>query len=105
MSNQSLDSDDISRQIRPREKEEEAIAIIGAGISGLTAAILLARAGRSVTVFEQSSEVGGRARTTKIDDFYFNQGSHALYLSGAGAKILHELGIEYSGNPPPSPNI
>ena len=80
MSNQSLDSDDISRQIRPREKEEEAIAIIGAGISGLTAAILLARAGRSVTVFEQSSEVGGRARTTKIDDFYFNHLTNFLFF-------------------------
>jgi phytoene dehydrogenase-like protein len=47
--------------------------------------------------------VGGRARTENIDGFYFNQGPHALYLGGAGAKILRELGIEYSGNPPPSP--
>jgi NADPH-dependent glutamate synthase beta subunit-like oxidoreductase len=80
-SNQDLNSDDMSRQIRHRAREEEDTAIIGAGISGLTAAILLARAGRTVTVFEQSSEVGGRARTTKIGDFYFNQGPHALYLS------------------------
>ena len=61
--------------------------------------------GRSVTVFDQSSEVGGRARTTKIGDFYFNQEPHALYLSGAAARILQELGIEYNGNPPPFPAI
>jgi phytoene dehydrogenase-like protein len=104
MSNQSLNSDDTSRQIRPREKEEEEdIAIIGSGISGLTAAILLARAGRSVTVFEQSSDVGGRARTAVIDLYCFNQGPRALYSSGAGAKILNEIGVGYSGKPPPTP--
>ena len=47
--------------------------------------------------------MGGRARTENIDGFYFNQGPHALYLGGAGAKILRELGIKYTGNPPPSP--
>lgn len=47
--------------------------------------------------------MGGRARTENIDGFYFNQGPHALYLAGAGAKILRELGVKYIGNPPPSP--
>ncbi len=84
------------------EKEEDII-IIGGGIAGLTASIYLAREGRSVTVFEQSSIIGGRARTLNIDGFYFNQGPHALYLAGAGAKILKEIGIKYSGHPPPRP--
>ncbi|MGB8164302.1 MAG: FAD-dependent oxidoreductase, partial [Nitrososphaeraceae archaeon] len=84
-------------------KIKEDVVIIGAGLSGLTTAILLARAGRSVSIFEQSSKVGGRARTENADGFYFNQGPHALYLSGAGAKGLQELGIKYRGSPPPSP--
>jgi len=92
----------VINQIHNSEIKEDVV-IVGAGLSGLTTAILLARAGRSVSIFEQSSKVGGRARTENDDGFYFNQGPHALYLSGAGAKVLQELGIKYRGSPPPSP--
>jgi hypothetical protein len=84
-----------------QQQQTEDIVVLGAGIAGLTAAIYLAREGRSVTVFEQSSTVGGRSRTLYTNGFYFNQGPHALYLSGAGAKILEEIGISYTGKPPP----
>ena len=44
------------------------VVIIGGGVAGLTIAALLARSGKAVTLFEQSSkEIGGRARTTHID--------------------------------------
>lgn len=55
-------------------------------------------------VLEQSSSVGGRARTSLLHGFYLNQGPRAHYLAGAGAKILKELGIQYIGNAPPSPS-
>jgi phytoene dehydrogenase-like protein len=103
MSNIISNSYNPSSQIDSRKDREEDIVVIGAGLAGLTTAVMLARAGRSVTVFEQSSKAGGRARTENIDGYYFNQGPHALYLGGVGAKILRELGIEYSGNPPPLP--
>jgi phytoene dehydrogenase-like protein len=107
MSNQDSNENDVISRVdhgeKEQEEEEKDIVVIGAGVAGLTAAIILARAGRSVTVFEQSTEVGGRARTANVDGFYFNQGPHALYLSGAGARILRELGIKYTGNPPPLP--
>ena len=77
------------------------VIVIGGGLAGLTTAALLARAGKSVTLFEQSSsEIGGRARTSVFDGFYFNQGPHALYLSDAGAAVLKELGIAYTGGIP-----
>src|SRR5919199_1238421 len=81
----------------------EDITIVGSGIAGLTASIYLAKAGRSVTILEQSSTIGGRARTLNSNGFYFNQGPHALYLSGAGAKIQKKIGIIFSENPPPTP--
>jgi phytoene dehydrogenase-like protein len=69
------------------------VVIIGGGLSGLTAAALLARARKEVSLFEQSlSEIGGRARTSVFEvGFYFNQGAHALYLSDTGAAVLQEL--------------
>jgi protoporphyrinogen oxidase len=74
------------------------VIIIGGGVAGLTTAALLARSGKAVTLFEQSSkEIGGRARTTEIDGFYFNQGPHALCLTDAGDSVLKEIGINYTG--------
>src|SRR5215211_560145 len=77
------------------------VIVIGGGLAGLTTAALLARAGKSVTLFEQSSsEIGGRARTSIYDGFYFNQGPHALFLAAEGAMVLQELGIAYTGGIP-----
>jgi phytoene dehydrogenase-like protein len=73
------------------------VVVLGGGLAGLTAATLIARAGMSVTLVERSTEAGGRARTSILDGFYLNQGPHAIYTAGPGAKILKELGISYTG--------
>ncbi|MGH3166915.1 MAG: NAD(P)/FAD-dependent oxidoreductase, partial [Trebonia sp.] len=39
------------------------VAVVGAGVSGLTAAYLLSRAGRHVTLFEADARLGGHADT------------------------------------------
>jgi phytoene dehydrogenase-like protein len=65
------------------------IVIIGGGLAGLASAAILSRAGKSVTLIERSSrEIGGRARSTEIDGFYFNQGPHALCLTDSTDTIL-----------------
>ncbi|HJD69506.1 MAG TPA: FAD-dependent oxidoreductase, partial [Corynebacterium kroppenstedtii] len=42
------------------------VVVVGAGLSGLSAAVLLAGSGRSVTVVEKADHVGGRAATETI---------------------------------------
>lgn len=76
------------------------VAIVGGGIAGLTGAIYLAKAGHSVTVFEKSNELGGRARTINKNGVLFNLGGHALYRGGAAEGILKELEVKISGTVP-----
>ncbi len=76
------------------------VMIVGGGLSGLSAAAILARAGYAVTVFEKASVPGGYARSKQQGEFTFNLGAHAFYLGGAGEKLLSELGVRYRGAPP-----
>jgi renalase len=55
-----------------------SIAIIGAGCSGLAAAHELRDAGYTVTVFEESDGVGGRAATRKQQGFIYDYGAQYI---------------------------
>ncbi|MCA9822000.1 MAG: NAD(P)/FAD-dependent oxidoreductase, partial [Dehalococcoidia bacterium] len=74
------------------------IAIVGAGLAGLSAAAAAGRAGATVTVYEATKAAGGRARTHAKDGYRFNLGPHALY-PGAAA-VLRDLGVEIPGSTP-----
>jgi renalase len=54
------------------------IAVIGAGIAGLTCAQELARADASVTVFERSRGLGGRLATRRHGDLVFDHGAQFI---------------------------
>lgn len=70
------------------------VVVIGGGISGLTAAWLLRRAGFSVQVFEAAPEVGGNLRTTREEGYLYEQGPHSfLPSSDAVWELLEELGL------------
>ena len=45
------------------------VIVIGAGITGLTAAYELARRGRRVAVLEAAPRAGGLIQTTRVDGF------------------------------------
>lgn len=50
------------------------VAVIGAGLGGLSAAARLAHAGHEVEVFEQAEGPGGKAGTMELDGFRFDTG-------------------------------
>ncbi len=64
------------------------VAIIGAGVCGLTAARSLEREGCSVAVFEREAEVGGAARTRLEDGWRTEWGPNTL---SAGQDTLDRL--------------
>jgi renalase len=55
------------------------VAIIGAGLAGLSCARTLRSAGISVNVFEEESHVGGRIATTCVGGDRFDHGAQYLY--------------------------
>jgi len=54
------------------------VAVVGAGWSGLAAAVTLAERGVPVTVFEASRSLGGRARRVSVDGVDLDNGQHIL---------------------------
>lgn len=54
------------------------VAIIGAGVSGLVAAINLEKAGIATTVFEATDRVGGRVKTDYIDGLALDHGFQVM---------------------------
>jgi phytoene dehydrogenase-like protein len=77
------------------------VLVVGGGIAGLAAAVYLARAGRSVTLFERRRLLGGRAVTHLRKGFRFNLGPHAVFRAGASSTVYRELGIPLRGGSVP----
>ncbi len=73
------------------------IVVVGAGLAGLTCAVLAARQGARVTLLERAEKPGGRAGSRNVDGFLFNRGAHALYQGGASDRVLRRLGVAWSG--------
>lgn len=68
--------------------------VVGAGLTGLSAAWHAARRGVRATVLERRSEVGGACASRHRDGFDFDLTGHLLHLSRAESEgVLVELGI------------
>jgi oxygen-dependent protoporphyrinogen oxidase len=69
--------------------------VIGAGITGLTAALRLHQRGVDVTVLERDEWIGGRMVCTRRDGFAINRASGILPGSyGQIRTLIRELGLE-----------
>jgi oxygen-dependent protoporphyrinogen oxidase len=72
----------------------KTIAVLGAGITGLTAAHRLARRGHRVQVFEAAPRVGGAIRTHRDGDWLVESGPNSLLAGDAAVNALFaELGL------------
>jgi len=62
------------------------VAVIGAGLAGLTCARDLTDEGRSVVVFDANPAVGGRVRSDQVDGFILDRGFQVLLTGYPAAK-------------------
>ena len=70
------------------------VAVLGAGISGLTAAHALTRAGHQVVVLDRRRVAGGRIYTERRDGFLVEHGPNTMMAPAPGAEALvHTLGL------------
>ncbi len=82
-------------------KQKKRIVVIGGGFGGLAAAALLAKQRHAVTVLEKNSELGGRARIWRQNNFQFDLGpswylmpevfDHFFSLFGRRASDFYQL--------------
>jgi all-trans-retinol 13,14-reductase len=70
------------------------IVIVGAGISGLTAAAYLSREGCNVLLIEKSDKCGGLLNSFDREGFVFDVGARSIENSGVIRPMLNNLGIE-----------
>jgi len=82
----------------PLPNSHAAVAIIGGGCAGLSAAVALIDRGFAVTVFEAAPQLGGRARTVGIDMHgtaqLVDNGQHILLGAyHATLALLHKVGV------------
>ncbi len=65
---------------------KQNIAIIGAGVAGLTAALALEEKGYQATIYDQNSFVGGRVTSEKVDGYTLDVGFQVLLTAYPLAK-------------------
>ncbi|HEX2854117.1 MAG TPA: protoporphyrinogen oxidase [Opitutaceae bacterium] len=72
----------------------KSIAVLGGGITGLTAAYRLSQRGHRVRLFEQSGRLGGAIRTKMSDGWLAEAGPNTLQETPGIVALIRELGLE-----------
>jgi oxygen-dependent protoporphyrinogen oxidase len=76
------------------ERKKRSVVVVGAGLSGLTAAYRLQQAGWHVTVLEAGYRLGGRTQTDCVDGYRIDTGASAFTSSYRDyIALAKELGI------------
>lgn len=72
------------------------VAIVGAGLGGLSAAIHLRLSGHEVTIFEANDQVGGRANVIEAQGFRFDTGPSLLNYPWVFEDLFKSAGRNFS---------
>lgn len=81
----------------PKRYAYDAI-VVGSGPNGLSAAITLAQAGRSVVVYEARETIGGGSRSMELTlPGFVHDVCSAIHPLGLGSPFLHTLPLEQYG--------
>ncbi len=75
--------------------DKKKVAIVGAGMAGLTAAAYLAKEHYEVLLLDKNDHLGGLVSTFHQDGFGFDTGPRAFVNSGMVKPMLKDLGIEW----------
>ena len=77
-----------------QENPRKRVAVVGAGITGLTAAYRLSAGGHDVTLFEQAGRLGGSIRTERSGGWLIEGGPNSLLEGEAGlSTLIDQLGL------------
>jgi protoporphyrinogen oxidase len=77
-----------------QQRSSKKIAVLGGGLTGLTAAFYLLRAGADVTVFESNSQPGGLATHFNFGNFCWDKFYHCILTSDSALlQLISELGL------------
>ena len=85
----------IFRQVEVTMTSKSSVVVIGAGLAGLTSALILARNGRKVTLIEKSTRIGLTVRGFSRQGVYFDTGLH--YTGGLGEGGIVRRYMKYLG--------
>jgi phytoene dehydrogenase-like protein len=75
-------------------RKGDKLVIVGGGLGGLATAALLGKDGYSVTLYEKTQTLGGRATCKKIADYWLDSGFHSIRKAdkGPAAAVLEKIG-------------
>lgn len=74
--------------------EKTEVVIIGSGLSGLSCAAHLAKAGVKFVLLERGEELGGRSRTEVVEGFRLNVGFQPLFSSSDLSGVVEKTALD-----------
>ncbi len=77
-----------------QQRSSKKIAVLGGGLTGLTAAFYLLRSGADVTVFEGNAQPGGLSTHFNFGDFCWDKFYHCILTSDSALlQLISDLGL------------
>ncbi|MCL2531127.1 MAG: FAD-dependent oxidoreductase [Oscillospiraceae bacterium] len=77
----------------PKTDRPQKIAVVGGGPAGVTAAVIAAQRGHSVTLFEQNDRLGGKLEVASVPGIKFDLQNYLAWLRNHATKAAGEYDL------------